>query len=251
MAVTANQLISRQEGCRASYPIEEACRIYEGTLVFVNAAGYADDDTATGANRFAGIAVKEFDNSSGADGAMECEVYRKGVFLLTGTGFAQTSVGRVAFATDNYTVTAAPSASGVRIGTIVKYVSSTKVYVDIDTDADDEILTGTVQTKTADYTVTVADSGRTFSTAGASGTVVFTLPAAVPGLRYRFRVGAAQELRIDPDGTETISLPSTGVPGAAGKYLTANAAGETVDIQCDVAGTWSVYGYTGTWTAEP
>lgn len=104
--------------------------------------------------------------------------------------------------------------------------------------------------KTADYTVTVAESGRTFTTVGAAGTVVFSLPAAVLGLKYRFRVGAAQELRIDPNGSEVIALPSTGVAGAAGKYLTANADGETVDIECTKAGQWSVFGFTGTWTAE-
>lgn len=107
-----------------------------------------------------------------------------------------------------------------------------------------------VEAKTADYTVTLADSGKTFTTVGASGTVVFAMPAAVPGLRYGFRVGAAQELRIDPDGTEKVSLPSTGVPGAAGKYLTANADGETVYLECTKAGEWTVVGYTGTWTAE-
>lgn len=113
------------------------------------------------------------------------------------------------------------------------------------------VQTGDTETKTADYTVTILDNGKTFDTTGASGAVTFAMPAANPGLKFRFRVGAAQELRIDPNGTETIALPSTGVAGAAGKYLTANAAGETVDIQCVVAGTWNVFGYTGTWTAEP
>jgi hypothetical protein len=112
-------------------------------------------------------------------------------------------------------------------------------------------VTSLVAVKTADYTVTVGDSGKTFTTVGAAGTVVFAMPTATLGLKYRFRVGAAQELRIDPDGTETIALPSTGVQGAAGKYLTANADGETVDIECTKAGQWSVFGYTGTWTAEP
>lgn len=107
-----------------------------------------------------------------------------------------------------------------------------------------------VSAKTADYTVTKGDSGKTFTTVGASGTVVFALPAALVGMKYRFRVGAAQELRIDPNGTELMALPSTGVPGAAGKYLTANADGETVEIECTKAGQWSVFGYTGTWTAE-
>ena len=103
---------------------------------------------------------------------------------------------------------------------------------------------------TADDTLTVAESGSVHTTVGAAGTVVFTAPPATVGLEYFFRVGAAQELRIDPDGTETIALPSTGVQGAAGKYLTANADGETVHLVCDNAGEWSVYGFTGTWTAE-
>lgn len=248
MAVTANQIVKRRDGCRESIPVAASTTIYEGALVFVSATGYADDDTATGANRFAGIAVKQADNGSGSAGDIECEVYRDGVFLLSGSGFTQASVGLDAFATDNYTVTTAPSASGVKIGKVVDYVSSSTVYVAIEGSRGS--ANSTIQTKTADYTVTAGDSGRTFSTAGASGTVTFAMPAAVPGLRYRFYVGAAQELRIDPNGTETISLPSTGVAGAAGKYLTANAAGETVDIECVVAGTWSVFGYTGTWTAE-
>jgi len=103
---------------------------------------------------------------------------------------------------------------------------------------------------TADDTLLASESGTMHTTVGAIGTVVFTLPAATVGLEYFFKVGAAQELRIDPDGTETCALPSTGVQGAAGKYLTANAAGETVHLICDTAGEWSCYGYTGTWTAE-
>lgn len=111
-------------------------------------------------------------------------------------------------------------------------------------------VTASVEAKVADFDVEESDSGKTFTSVGASGTVVGTLPSAVVGLKYRFRVGAAQELRIDPDGTETIALPSTGVQGAAGKYLTANADGETVDIECTQSGQWSVFGFTGTWAAE-
>jgi hypothetical protein len=106
------------------------------------------------------------------------------------------------------------------------------------------------QAKTADYTVLLTENGTGFRTTGAAGAVTFALPAATVGLRYFFYVDAVQELRIDPNGTETISLPSTGVPGAAGKYLTANAVGESVYLVCPVTGTWACMGYTGTWTAE-
>ena len=110
--------------------------------------------------------------------------------------------------------------------------------------------TKVVEAHTADDTLTIAESGSVHTTAGAAATVTFSMPAATLGLEFFFQVGAAQELRIDPNGTETCALPSSGVQGAAGKYLTANADGETVHLICTTAGAWSVFGYTGTWTAE-
>lgn len=107
-----------------------------------------------------------------------------------------------------------------------------------------------VSAHTASFSLTAQDSGTVHSNKGAAAAIVASLPAAVVGLHFRFYVGAAQELRIDPSGTETISLPSSGVAGAAGKYLVADAIGETVHLICCEAGTWSVFGYTGTWTAE-
>lgn len=109
----------------------------------------------------------------------------------------------------------------------------------------------TIEAKTGNYTVTAADSGKVFTNTGAGGTITFTLPVAVVGLHYIFSVGAAQALRIDPNGTETIALPSTGVPAAAGKYIVASAEAGTVTVVCTKAGGWAVSGYTGTWTAEP
>jgi hypothetical protein len=108
----------------------------------------------------------------------------------------------------------------------------------------------TVEAKTANYTVTNADNGKTFTTEGAAGAVVFALPAATVGHWFRFTVMAAQECRIDPNGTETIALPSTGAQSAAGKYITADAAGEGVEIECVKAGQWQARYYIGTWAAE-
>lgn len=85
---------------------------------------------------------------------------------------------------------------------------------------------------------------------GATGAATFALSAAAVGVELTFMVMAAQELRIDPNGTETIALPSTGVQGGAGKYLTANAVGEWVTLICVKTGEWEVMGYFGTWTAE-
>lgn len=107
------------------------------------------------------------------------------------------------------------------------------------------LRSSSVHIKTADFTVLASQSGDGFTTVGAGGSVTFALPAAVVGLEYFYQVGAAQNLVLDPDASETVSLPSTGVAQAT---ITANAIGETVHIKCLTAGTWAVFGFTGTWT---
>ena len=131
MAVTANQLVKVQDGDRRSYPVEESTRIYQGTLVYVNAAGYACDVTATGVNAFVGIAAGEADNTSGADGAIEVEVYTEGDFELTGTYNSITDVGMTAYGDDNYAVVLTLGATSVRIGRVVRFVSTTKAIIAI------------------------------------------------------------------------------------------------------------------------
>lgn len=108
----------------------------------------------------------------------------------------------------------------------------------------------TVEAHTAGDTLLAAESGSIHTNTGAAGTITIVLPAATVGQEFTFIVGAAQELRIDPNTTQTISLPSTGVAGGAGKYLVADAIGESVHLVCGIVGTWHVLGYTGTWTAE-
>jgi len=108
----------------------------------------------------------------------------------------------------------------------------------------------TVEAKTANYTITANDGGKTFTNAAAAAAVAFALPAATVGLWYRFVVKAAFELRLDPSGTQTISLP-TGVQQAAGKYVGADAAGERISVECVVAGAWETSEAVGTWTVEP
>ncbi len=94
-------------------------------------------------------------------------------------------------------------------------------------------------------------AGAHVSNAGASGAATFTLPAATPGMRVVAVVKAAQELRLDPNGTETMALPSSGVQQAAGKYVTADAIGESATYVCLIAGTWDYIGpIDGTWGVE-
>ena len=131
MAVTSNQILKRQEGDRASYPSAASTNHYESVFAFINSGGYADDDHASGANDFGGIVITQVDNSSGANGDLDVEVYRTGIFELTGSGFTQADIGTAVYATDNYTLTKT-STSNTQVGKIVGYISATKVKVAID-----------------------------------------------------------------------------------------------------------------------
>jgi hypothetical protein len=93
------------------------------------------------------------------------------------------------------------------------------------------------------------DNGKTFTNEGAGAAITFALPAATVGQRYDFVVKAAFNLQIDPNGSETIALP-TGVQQAAGKYIGADAVGEFFRAVCVKAGEWTTVGSVGTWTAE-
>lgn len=148
MAVTANQLTQRQDGCRRSLPVAASTRIYEGTHVFLTAAGYADDDTATGVNGYAGRAIMEVDNSSGAAGDLNVEFYAAGDFVMTGTGFVQADIGSTVYADDNFGVTLTLGATSVRIGRVVGYVSSTRIVVAIDPSGTGALETAALTTLT-------------------------------------------------------------------------------------------------------
>lgn len=98
--------------------------------------------------------------------------------------------------------------------------------------------------------VNAAYAGAIISNFASGSAAMFNLPAALVGMEFYFYVLAAVELRINPDGTETIGLPSSGVQQAAGKYITADAIGEYVHVICAKAGQWETLDYRGTWTVE-
>ena len=174
MAVTANQLTKRQDGCRRTYKAA-AVHIYEGTLVYLTAAGYATDVTATGVNGFLGVAVAEVDNSAGSAGDLNVEVYAQGDFELTGSSFAIADVGSIAYGDDNYVCVIAIGATSVPIGKVVRYISSTKVIVRIEPKGVGALPVAALTT------ITIAD---------AAGTPDYALQAVINSSAYGFASAA-------------------------------------------------------------
>jgi len=108
-----------------------------------------------------------------------------------------------------------------------------------------------IDNKVIDYIILVRESGRVFTNEGAIGTITLTLPPAIPGRQYKFRVAGANELRIAPNSNlEFMRSALTGMLGAGGDVLFADKDGETISLICDKALEWSIYSFFGNWKTK-
>lgn len=132
MAVTANQQIVKQGSNykRKSLPCAASKHIYEGTHVYVDAAGRATDVIVDATTVYAGVATQEVDNSSGAAGDLNVEVFADGDFQVTCPTITLANTGAPIYGVDNYTLHL--TATGrPRVGTLTRFVSSTVGIVTI------------------------------------------------------------------------------------------------------------------------
>lgn len=240
-------------------PVKAAHKIYQGVMVAydpVNSqAEYADPAMAASA-RVIGVNTGDtVDNLLGAKGDLKVSP-ETGVFRVANDGnLTAAHLYSPVRVIDDHTVGVPAGTGADRIAGILIGLEGTGYVWVLIAPAVNAALAPMSQKRRVivdsdGATLTAGDTGAIISNAGASGAAVFALPAATVGLEFYFLLEAAQELRIDPNGSETIALPSTGAQGAAGKYLAADAVREHVHLVCLTAGTWDVLDYSGTWTAE-
>jgi hypothetical protein len=118
-----------QEGVEMEYPVA-ATKIYAGSLVCLNASGYAAPGADTANFKFVGVAQEYVDNSAGSAGDKTVRVRRKGIFYFGASGMAITDVGTAVNVSDDQTV-AKTTTNSIACGKIAKFVSATEVGVDI------------------------------------------------------------------------------------------------------------------------
>jgi hypothetical protein len=155
----------------------------------------------------------------------------------------------------NYTLGGTSIAGLSALATLSLIDSSTDKFVVWDASATawkvvpaSQILSALQTYTTTDYTatpttVTTALSGQRLTNRGATQVIEFDLPAATVGQRYSFNRIAGYAVRLDPNGSETIS------DGGAGKYLEIQYRGQ-VDIECFSTGEWEVTGGSGLYAME-
>ena len=189
MAVTANQLVKVQDGDLRSYPVAASVNVLQGTMVYLTAAGFATDVTATGVNGFVGIAVGQADNTSGAAGDIQVEVYTEGDFELVGAG-TQANVGDYVYGDDNYAINTAIGSTSVPIGRVVGFVSATRLIVEIHPTGDGALPVAALTTitpadaaGTPDYAIAAITNSSPFGFSNAAEAI--TLLYVVQNLQRR------------------------------------------------------------------
>src|SRR3990167_8501731 len=219
MAVTANQLITRTDGCKVGVPVAASTTIYQGTLTFINSTGYLDDDTASGVNAFAGVAIENKDNSAGSAGDLTGEIWVDGAFDLVGSGFTQADVGKDVFAADNYVINLTDAANSVKLGRCVEFVSTTVLRVKLHSSlAEAQVVDSVDVNGKADAIILDADADTTISSptddqidVEVGGTDRLTVTSAgivMNGTAVIDLAGGADALVLDADNDTTISSPT-------------------------------------------
>ncbi len=130
--LTRDRATSYREGVEVDYPVAAGAKIYAGSLVCVNADGFAVPAADTSGYVFVGVALEQMDNSAGANGAKSLRVRREGVFEFDAASITQAMVGDPMYVVDDHTFDdAAGPTNDIKVGLLVKFASATKGWIDI------------------------------------------------------------------------------------------------------------------------
>lgn len=130
--LTASRADGRQEGKLVDVPLAAATKLFAGSNVNYNTAGYAKKAADTASEVFAGVAMETIDNTSGSAGDLSIRVWKEGVFSMNCASATQAWVGVDVYAVDdNLVALAATTTNDVRVGKVVQFVSATEVRVKI------------------------------------------------------------------------------------------------------------------------
>lgn len=130
-ALSSDRKTVYREGVELGYPVAASTTVHAGSLVCLNASGYAVPGADTTGFKFAGVAMEAADNSEGSNGGATVRVRRKGVFRFSASGMAITDIGASVYIADDQTV-AKSSTYSVACGKIAEFASASEVGIDVD-----------------------------------------------------------------------------------------------------------------------
>ncbi len=132
MALNKDRNTPIRDGVNVVHPIAAAKKIYAGSLVVLNATGYAEPGSTATTLTAAGRAEVQVDNSSGANGALSITV-RRGIFRFTNHSDAvtRTEIGKSCYIVDDQTVAKTNGTSTRSVAGKVIDLDSSGVWVEV------------------------------------------------------------------------------------------------------------------------
>lgn len=135
-ALAAAKLLKHKEPARiVTLPVITNDIIYQGALCIITAAGYCAPAAPATGTRFCGIAAETVDNTGGASGAKNVQVFITGLFLFTVTTAVTDLMTDLYAETDNPSDALPISGTNTQYsqncGQIVSRASATTCWVDI------------------------------------------------------------------------------------------------------------------------
>jgi hypothetical protein len=131
MAATKDLQKVMCDGKLVAYPVKGSTKIFAGTMVCVDATGYAIPAADAAGNRFVGVAEAQADNALGSDGDINVLVWKEGDFEFAASSITQAMVGAQMHVVDDMTFDETTPAHTVPCGTLAKYISATKGVLSI------------------------------------------------------------------------------------------------------------------------
>lgn len=246
--LSTNEPQTYELGDRNEFPVIAADIIYEGAAVgVVDGTGHAQP--LTSADRFAGFAEKQADNSAGAAAAVNVRVVRKGNIKLAVSGAVITDVGNPIYATDDNTFSFLKT-GGVFVGFVRRWVSAGYVIVEFNADLFKDPHAGfTAQTVTGDLTLDAQDSSKVLCV---SATAVLAFPTIEGMGNIRcLCCGAFGTVQITADPEHGNMIELTDVAGvndyAVINTLATARRGDYIDMDYSDANGWVITKKRGTW----
>lgn len=252
--LAADAPMTRVMGPETSIPIIASDIVYESAMVGENGAGYGRPLVA--GDKFVGHSMKKVDNASGSAGDKNIPCMGGGRYrLVVALVGLITDIDQPVYASDDGALTYAAGAGNSYVGVVKRYVSATTMEVEFRPGEQDEWGSRLRITKTDDYTLTAAESGKVVYLS--TDTKTITVLATAEGLDFivvnQAAAGAAL-IHVDPDGAD-LFLAGSGVAANADgeKFSNTKATQKRNDYFRFVYGGATGYrisGIRGTWAAE-
>ncbi len=134
MALTKDRNTPSREGKLVQHPVAANKIVYAGSLVVLNASGYAEPGSTSTTITAVGMAENHVNNSAGGNGASGNVEIRRGIFRFANTAadaVTRAEIGKSCYIVDDYSVAKTNGTNTRSIAGKVIDVDSNGVWVEI------------------------------------------------------------------------------------------------------------------------